>query len=75
MIKKRISIGKCEFVFISRHYWDEEEIKMKPWSEEFKDFHLGIVLNKFKISKRTSYLVGLNLLVFKSWVVFTFPSK
>lgn len=75
MIKKKISIKRFEFVFISRNYWDKEEMEMKPWSEEFKEFHLGMMFNRFKISKSTSYLIGINLLVIKMWGVFTFSSK
>jgi hypothetical protein len=75
MIRKRISIKKYQLIFISRNYWDKGEMEMKPWSEEFKDFHLGLFFNKFALGNESNILVGINLLIIKSWIVFSFPKK
>jgi len=75
MIRKRISIKKYQIIFISRNYWDKGEMEMKPWSEEFKDFHLGLFFNKFILGNESNILVGINLLIIKSWIVFSFPKK
>ena len=75
MIKKKISIGKYHIIFISRNYWDKGEMEMKPWSEEFKDFHLGVFFNKFSFVNESSILMGINLLILKFWIVFTFPKR
>jgi hypothetical protein len=64
-----------------RHYWDKEEMSERPWSTEFNKFHLGIVFSKFPKREKSkngffinSYLIGINLLVIKSWVVISLPN-
>jgi hypothetical protein len=82
MIKKRFSFGEYIYVFIIRHYWDSEEMKERPWSTEFRKFHLGLFVSnlssKFDKSKSgrgiSKYLLGINLLVIKSWVVISLPN-
>lgn len=75
MIRKRISIKKYQLIFIYRNYWDKGEMEMKPWSEEFKDFHLGLFFNKFALKNECNILIGINLLIIKFWLVFSFPKK
>lgn len=81
MIKKIICFGEYTYVFIFKHYWDSEEKIEKPYSKDFSEFHLGLVFNRFKNLKKPgqkffidNYLIGINLLVIKSWVVFSLPN-
>lgn len=81
MIKKRFSFRGYDYVFIFKHYWDSEEMEERPWSTEFRDFHLGLVFKrytKFEKSKSgfrlSNYMIGINLLVIKTWVIFTLPN-
>ena len=81
MIKKRFCFRGYYYVFIFKHYWDSEEMEERPWSTEFQNFHLGLFfhrssgLEKSKSGRRiSSYLFGMNLLVIKTWIVFTVPN-
>lgn len=81
MIKKRFCFRGYDYVFIFKHYWDPEEMEERPWSTEFRNFHLGLVFNRmsrFERSKKgkriSSYLFGINLLVIKTWIVFSIPN-
>jgi hypothetical protein len=53
----------------------------RPWSTEFQNFHLGLFFNRMSRLERSSsgrrissYLFGINLLIIKTWIVFTFPN-
>jgi len=50
-------------------------MEIKPRSEEFKDFHLGLFFNKFALRNESNILIGINLLIIKFWIVFSFPKK
>ena len=81
MIKKRFFFRGYIYVFMLRHYWDKEEMSERPWSTEFNKFHLGMVFSKFPKREKSkngffinSYLIGINLLIIKSWVVISLPN-
>lgn len=82
MIKKRFSFRGYIYVFMLRHYWDKEEMSERPWSTEFRNFHLGLFVSNLSIKfdksksgrKISRYLLGVNLLVIKSWVVISLPN-